>query len=107
MADRALVLSADPWQIPDENTGEIRSGFTVWYINEYRANEPGKLGFKPTKVNASSEIYADLKSGVLPSLFDLDFGSRPGAGNKPTLTIIAVKHVADVPVFGKPTGKPV
>lgn len=107
MADRALVLSADRWEMPDEKTGEIRSGFSVWFINDYRDDEPGKLGYKPTKINATDEIFANLKTANLPALFDLDFGSRPGAAGKATLTLTGVKHVNDVNVFGPSTVKAV
>ena len=34
MADRALLLSADLWEMADEKTGEIRRGASVWYIND-------------------------------------------------------------------------
>lgn len=99
MAERAFILSADRWSMPDERTGEIRTGYSVWFLNNYREDLPESLGYKPTKITATDELFAVLKKATLPALFDLDFGSRPGAQGKATLTLVAAKHVADVDVF--------
>jgi len=99
MAEKALVLSADKWSMPDEKTGEIRSGFSVWYVNDYRDDLPESIGMKPTKITATPEMFESLRLAKLPALFDLDFGSRPGAQGKATLTLVKAKHIADVDVF--------
>lgn len=103
MSERAFVLSADGWEMPDEKTGEIRKGFSVWYINEYREDSATQIGLKPTKISATAEIFEVLKTGKLPALFDLDFASRPGAGGKATLTLVRVKHIKDIELFSAPT----
>lgn len=105
MSDRALVLSADLWEMADERTGEIRKGASVWYINDYREDTLTGLGYKPTKVSGTIEIFEQLRSSNLPALFDLDFGSRPGQQNKAQLTLVRAKHVKDVDLFGQPEGK--
>lgn len=99
MAEKALVLSADRWSMPDEKTGEIRSGFSVWYVNDYRDDLPESIGFKPTKISTTPELFESLRLAKLPALFELDFGSRPGAQGKATLTLVKCKHLADVDVF--------
>lgn len=99
MSERAFVLSADGWEMPDEKTGEIRSGFSVWYVNDYREDLPNQIGFKPTKISATAEIFEVLRSGKLPALFDLDFASRPGAQSKATLTLVRAKHIKDIDLF--------
>lgn len=101
MAERALVLSADAWEMPDEKTGEIRKGVSVWYVNSYREDEAKSVGFKPTKLAATFDAFDQLRVGGLPGLFEMDFGTRPGAQNKATLTLISAKHVGKVELFGK------
>lgn len=89
MAEKALVLSADPWEMTDEKSGEIRKGVSFWYVNSYR---DGDNGLKPTKVSVLAEV-AEKVFGKLPAVCDLDYGSRPGAQNKATLTVIGCELV--------------
>lgn len=92
MAEKALVLSADPWEMQDERTGEIRKGVSLWYLNTYRE---GDMGQKPTKVSMALELMAQLK-GRLPAVCELEYGSRPGAQNKATLTVIGMRMLASI-----------
>lgn len=98
--DKALILSADSWSMPDERTGEIRNGVSVWYVNDYREDTSEALGFKPTKVPADPSLFPLLQAAKLPSIFEMTYGSRPGAQNKATLTLIKVHKVASVNLFG-------
>lgn len=102
MSDRALVLSVDLWEMADEKTGEIRRGASVWYVNDYREDSATGLGFKPTKVSATTETFNELKMALLPAVFDLDFGSRPGQQNKAQLTLVRATHVHNVDLFADP-----
>lgn len=92
MAERALVLSADTWEMADEKTGEIRKGCSLWYLNSYR---DGDMGQKPTKVSVALELLAQIK-GKLPGVFELEYGSRPGAQNKATLTVVGLRMLASI-----------
>lgn len=92
MAERALVLSADPWEMPDERTGEIRKGCSLWYLNSYRE---GDMGQKPTKVSVDLALLSQVR-GKLPGVFELEYGSRPGAQNKAALTVIGMRQIASV-----------
>lgn len=96
MAEKALVLSADQWNLTDEKTGEMRDGVSFWYVNHYRDGENGQ---KPTKVSVASELF-DVVRGKLPALCDLDFGSRPGAGGKATLTVTGCKVIKPIDFSG-------
>lgn len=99
MGERALVLSADAWEMTDEKTGEVLKGVSVWYVNEYDEEARKGNGFKPTKISATPEALAQL-SGKLPCVADLDFGSRPGAGGKAALTLTRISVVkANVELF--------
>lgn len=99
MAERALITSADTWEMVDEKTGELRKGLSVWYLNEYREDTANAFGFKPTKVSADVSLQASMIN-KLPGLFELEYGSRPGAQGKATLTLIGVKFVKEVDLFG-------
>ncbi|MDC7832355.1 hypothetical protein [Pseudomonas benzopyrenica] len=99
MAERVLILSADKWAMPDEKTGEIRNGVSVWYVNDYREDTADAFGFKPTKISADPSLLDELRGAKLPAVFEADYGSRPGAQNKPTLTIVKLTKIASVNVF--------
>jgi hypothetical protein len=82
-----LLLSADPWELTDERTGEIRRGVSFWFVSDYR---DGSNGLKPTKVSGDSKLLA-LVSDHLPCVASLGFATRPGAGNKASLQLVDVE----------------
>lgn len=87
MAEKALVLSADPWSLVDKVTGEVKNGVSCWFVNQYR---DGEFGQKPTKLSITDEVASVLK-GKLPAVCDLEYGSRPGAQSKAALTVVGAK----------------
>lgn len=87
MAEKALILSADPWEMTDEKSGKPLVGVSFWYVNQYRDGENGQ---KPTKVSGTAELFEQLK-GKLPAVCEMEYGSRPGAGGKAALTVIGAK----------------
>lgn len=97
--EKALVLSADKWMMTDKDTGQVLQGVSVWFVNDYREDTVESFGYKPTKVSASPEVLDQLK-GKLPGLFEMSFGSRPGAQGKAALTLISLKHLSPVKLFG-------
>ncbi|MNZ27763.1 hypothetical protein D3C78_449840 [compost metagenome] len=99
MSERALILSCDAWDMVDEKTGEMRRGLSVWYVNDYREDSESSFGYKPTKVSADRALLDSFKLASLPALFDLDFGSRPGAQGKATLTLVDARKVQSVNLF--------
>ncbi|MBR8030375.1 hypothetical protein KDX27_42195 [Burkholderia cenocepacia] len=101
MAERALILSADAWEMADERTGEIRKGVSFWYVSNYREDDVKSAGFKPTKLSGTFEAFDQVRTGGLPALCDIDFATRPGKDNKATLTLVAAKHVSKVDLFAK------
>jgi len=109
MSENCLVLSMDFWEFPDEKTGELKSGGTCWYMNNYRDDAEGSLGLKPTKLSIPSDrfapIMAKVKAGGLPAIYGLDFGTRPGKENKPTLVLVDLLYVRTPDIF--PDDKPV
>jgi len=99
MADRSLILSADHYTIPDSKTGEIQDLYQVWYCSDYREDSDTEIGLKPIKMLTTKEIFAQLKSVPLPSLFDLELRSRPGKANAAALTVVGFKFVSTPVIF--------
>lgn len=99
MAETVVILSADSWGMTDEKTGQVLAGVSVWYVNDYREDSAESFGLKPTKISCSPEVFAALKANKLPGRFELEFGAKPGAGNKATLILNGVRHVGEVDLF--------
>lgn len=100
--EQVLILSADKWEMPDERTGEIRSGLSLWFLSDYREDSQESFGYKPAKVTAPLELL-DKVRGKLPGFFEMVYGSKPGAQGKAQLTLIDVKAVKGVTLFPKAT----
>lgn len=98
---KALVLSADKWELTDEKTGEIRRGLSVWYINDYREPTDKFAGFKPSKVTADFESFAALAAANLPAFCEMEYGSRTGAEGKATLVLVGIKPIKSVSLTEK------
>lgn len=98
--EKALILSADSWSMADEKTGEMRNGVSVWFVNDYRDDTVQAVGFKPTKVSADASLLPQLRDAKLPAIFNMHYGSRPGAQGKATLTLVKADKIASVNLFG-------
>lgn len=99
--DIALVLSADAWSMPDEKTGEILSGVSIWFLTDYRAQDHAtQVGYKPAKVGGTPEILEKLRTISLPAQCEMHYGAKPGAAGKATLILNDVTFVKSVDVFG-------
>jgi len=81
--ERVLLLSADPWEMTDERTGEIIRGVSFWFVSDYRK---GEYGLKPIKISGDKSLMAKV-SGLLPCVAGLSFGLKPAAGNKAGLQL--------------------
>ena len=97
--ETVLLLSVDKYQFPDEKTGEIRKGVTVQYINDYRDDTDDAVGLKPIKAPATDDFFGMVKQHSVPGMYDIDFRTKPGKENKPTLTVVGGKFVRAVKLF--------
>jgi hypothetical protein len=95
----SLILSADKWSMPDERTGEVRSGVTVWCVDNYRSDSADSLGYKPVKLSVDSKIFPVLEKSGLPGLYHVDLALRPGKEAKPTPTVVGVRLERVIPFF--------
>jgi hypothetical protein len=62
MSETVLILRASKWEMADEKTGEIRKGCTIHYINDYQVETANAVGDSPMKVQASDEVFTEVKS---------------------------------------------
>lgn len=108
MSERIVIQSADYYSIPDEKTGVVNEIYQVFYFNQYRDAAANAVGSKPIKVNCSKEIFESIVKSGAPAVYDVDYGTRPGAGGKPALYVTGAKHVKNIDMgllLGLPVAK--
>ncbi len=98
MADTALILSCDKYEIPNEG-GQIQNLHQVWMSNDYRVATEKENGCKPMKVMVEPEVFAELMKHTLPALFDVDVKMRPGKGNALAATVVGFKYLSTPKIF--------
>jgi len=102
MADVALILSADKYEIPDSRTGEVQSLHQIWMANEFRVSTDKEKGCKPMKVLVEPSVFAEIMKCDLPALFAVDVKMRPGKGNALAATVVGFKFVTAPKIFPTP-----
>lgn len=102
MADTALILSVDKYEIPDSKTGEIQALHQVWMSNDYRVATDKEKGCKPMKMLVEPGVFNELMKFDLPSLFEVDVKMRPGKGNTVAATVVGFKFVGTPKIFFPP-----
>lgn len=98
MADTALILSCDRYEIPNDN-GEVQNLHQVWMSNDYRVATDKEKGCKPMKVMVEPHVFASLMAHDLPALFEVDVKMRPGKGNALAATVVGFKYLATPKIF--------
>lgn len=98
---KVLLLSADTFEVTNENTGELIRGTTLFYLNDYREESVSSLGLKPTKLSGNFELFASIKNeGIpLPAMVELQIATKPGAGGKASLVATAANVIEQVELF--------
>lgn len=105
MADLALILSADKYEIPDSKTGEIQSLHQIWMSNEYRVSTEKEKGCKPMKMLVEAPIFEEIMKCEIPGLFAVDVKMRPGKGNTVAATVVGFKFIGAPKIFPAPVAK--
>lgn len=88
---KLILLSAKPWTMADEKTGELRSGVVVHYSDGIAASSPQERGIFPMKISASADLWGQLQT--LPGVYECDLKMRPGRDGKASLTLAGVKFI--------------
>ena len=96
---KLLVLSADVWNMTDENTGQPMSGVSVWGVNQYRTDSADSRGCKPIKFSLDIKMWDKIKSMTLPAMCEAQYDVRPAAQGKAGLTVVDLKVVKPVDLF--------
>lgn len=75
MKQKIILLFANPWQLPDEDTGEMREGISCFYYINWELsserNKDGSFGSQPAKSSAPYEVLEKIKSA--PAVYEATF----------------------------------
>lgn len=93
MSETVLVLRASKWEMTDEKTGEVRKGCTVHYINDYQVETANAVGDAPMKVQASDEVFAEVKKHKAPGVYEINTRTKPGKEGQATVVMTQAKFV--------------
>lgn len=91
MSETVLILRASKWEMTDEKTGEIRKGCTVHYINDYQVETATAVGDAPLKVQATEEVFIEIKKHKAPGIYEIGTRTKPGKEGQATVVMTQVK----------------
>lgn len=91
MSETVFILRATKWELTDEKTGEIRKGCTVHYINDYQVETANAVGDAPMKVQASEEVFNEVKKHKAPGIYDINTRTKPGKDGIATVVVTQAK----------------
>lgn len=93
MSETVLVLRASKWEMTDDKTGEVRKGCTVHYINDYQVETANAVGDAPMKVQASDEVFNEVKKHKAPGVYEINTRTKPGKEGQATVVMTQAKFV--------------
>ena len=95
--ERILILGASRYDFTDRD-GRRVAGVKVNYLvpPDEALSGPDRRGMEPIGLTAAPDVWESLSE--LPAVYNADFKQRPGAGGKPTLTLVSatVCHAVDL-----------
>ncbi len=91
MSETVLILRASKWELTDEKTGEIRKGCTVHYINDYQVETANAVGDALMKVQASEEVFTEVKKHKAPGIYEIGTRTKPGKEGQATVVMTQAK----------------
>lgn len=83
------ILGMKKWSFPDEKTGEIREGVTVFVAQDNQDSSGDTLGLEVMKMTAPIYVYERAKSLKIPFPADCQasVNLKLGAGGKAVMQI--------------------
>lgn len=84
-----LVLHVRPWEMPDEDTGEVRSGISLQYMDLSDTQLEGEVGLPVLNISADKDLLPAFTKA--PGLYDLNFVQRRGAKGKARIVLTGAK----------------
>jgi len=100
-----LVMGASLWTMTDENTGEIRTGVSVFYtdLDDAPRNDAKENGMFPIKISAPVDAWEEFV-GKLPGVYNLNLKAQRKSSGPPTLRLLTGStYIGPAPLqqFGK------
>lgn len=94
MKETIFIISANPYRIADEKTGEITNeGVSIAYAMTSdlapKVEKSGLLGHRIVKGSVAKEQYKELTA--VPAYYDADFDIRPDASGKAVIKPVSLK----------------
>lgn len=89
-----VVLASNAWKLVDENTGEIKEGVTIVYLDQNPTRENNKKGYFPMKVSVDKSQVKSLID--VPGIYDIQFGFKPDNNGKPKVFVNSLKFLSSV-----------
>ena len=96
---RVILLSASPYSMTSEETGELLEGVTLRYISNDNLNpvqEAGVFGIMPAK--ASVDLSLMEKITIAPAFYDFEFDIKVNARGQVVLKVVDIKFAGAVAV---------
>lgn len=83
MRQKVFILSAKKYSFADQNTGELKSGLTVHYVNDIKPCEisAGSKGSAPVKASFPMQEFDNLAD--VPNYYNIDYDITADSQGKP------------------------
>ena len=91
MSETVLILRAQKYEFTSEKTGEIIKGCNLFYINDYQVETDNAVGDAPMKVQASDEVFAEVKKNKAPGIYEINTRTKPGKEGQATVVMTQAK----------------
>lgn len=96
MKQNIIILSANPYSIKDERTGNLNEGISVVYLptdNFYPVNnDNGSKGTRPAKGTVSRTLLSDFVA--VPGIYDAELEVNIGSDGRPGLRLKSLNFVS-------------
>lgn len=103
MKEEIVLLSASRYSFKDENSGELREGVSVNYVNPAAELTENFAGCRVMKGSLPLHAWKDL--GAVPGLYQAQYTMRAGANGRPELRLQHISYVAEVELAPLVAGK--
>jgi len=89
-----IVTGIKPYKFADQETGELRQGVKVYYLDDEPEDSEGAKGFFPLNLSITGDHVS--RFSAVPGVYDLDFKQRSDKYGKPILKLRNVDFIESV-----------
>lgn len=101
MNDEVVIFFASRYDFTDDK-GIHRKGAKAKYFYPDKAEGENKEGIDYVESPMPYELFETLRHHTLPSLFDVDFRTKPGKDNKPEMSLVKAQFKKKIELFKLP-----